>query len=175
MKAVNPMNRLFVIYGVLLLVGGVFGSGCSSSSETSVPKEKISLSLGDFEAREGVSADEAALIRDSFGTVLQQTGRFIVVDRQMTAKVVAEQEFQKTDRVEGEGAAAGKIHSVRMLISGTIGKLGEDYVFNIKVTDIETTVVEFAFSKIYNGDMQDVVEDLLPDLAAEVVRSFDEH
>lgn len=133
------------------------------------------MSLGEFEAREGVSSDEAAIIRDSFGTLLQQSGRFIVVDREMTAKIIAEQEFQKTENVQGDKAASGKIHSVRMMLSGTIGRLGQDYVFNIKVTNIETTAVDFAISKIYNGDMEDVVEDLLPDLVAEVVRSMDEH
>jgi hypothetical protein len=82
-----------------------------------------------------------------------------------------EQEFQAAQR--GETRTAPKLHSLKKMISGSIGKLGEDYLFNIKMTDLESATVDFAIARTYNGDIEDVIEDFLPQLAREVLQSLD--
>ena len=59
------------------------------------------------------------------------------------------------------------------MLSGSVGKLGEDYVFNIKMTDLESAAVDFAIARTYNGDLEDVIEDFLPQLAREVLQSLE--
>jgi hypothetical protein len=151
---------------VVLLLSG----GCGPSRKVS-QAPKIAITFAEFEARAGVTQDEALTFRDAFAAALQSTGRFTVVDRKATAAILAEQEFQAEQQTAGAQAQKGKIHSLRKMISGSVSRLGEDYVFNIKMTDIETAAVDFAISKMFNGDVEDVIEDFLPELAGEVLKS----
>lgn len=154
----------YVLALILLTV-----AGCGSSRKVSaVPR--VPIAIMDFEGRAGVDSGMAMIIRDAFASELQKTGRFTVVDRKMTAALIREQEFQASQ--QGQVGGTGKIHTIRKMLGGSIGKLGEDYVFNIKMTDIETSGVDFAISKIFNGDLEDIVEDFLPQLAQEVVQSM---
>ena len=90
------------------------------------------------------------------------------------AAVAAEREFQETQQGVQDQKTKSTIKSVRVILSGSVGKLGQDFIFNIKVTDIETTKVDFAVSKLFNGDLADVVDDLLPELADQVAQSMQE-
>ena len=147
--------------------------GCSSAKPTP-QKEPIAITFGEFEAREGVTKPEAETIREAFATALQNTGRFVIVDRAQMAAVAAEREFQETQQGVQDQKTKSTIKSVRVILSGSVGKLGQDFIFNIKVTDIETTKVDFAVSKRFNGDLADVVDDLLPELADQVAQSMQE-
>lgn len=144
---------------------------CSSSKKIAPPP--LGVTVQEFEPRAGVSKEEVQTMRDAFVSALQSTGRFLIVDREATAAILSEQEFQSEQQTQGQQAKKGKIRSLRKMISGSVGKLGEDYVFNVKMTDVETAAVDFAISKTFNGDLEDVVEDFLPELAAEVARSVD--
>ena len=154
----------------VLLVGVVAVVGCGSGKKVATAP-RIAIAIMDFEGRSGVDSGTALIIRDAFAAELQKTGRFTVVDRKMTATMIREQEFQAAQ--QGQVGGTGKIHTIRKMMGGSVGKLGEDFVFNIKMTDIETSGVDFAISKIFNGDLEDIVEDFLPQLALEVVQSID--
>ncbi|MBI2618509.1 MAG: hypothetical protein HYW57_00330 [Ignavibacteriales bacterium] len=153
-----------------LIVLFTFLPGCGSSKKVTAPK--IAVMLMDFEGRAGIDAGTAQIIRDAFAAELQKTGRFSVIDRQATAAIMEEQEFQAAQKGQ---VASAKLHSLKKMISGSVGKLGEDYVFNIKVTDVESASVDFAIAKMYNGDLEDVIEDFLPELANELLRSLGPH
>jgi curli biogenesis system outer membrane secretion channel CsgG len=155
---------------VAAIVLAVFVAGCGSSRKA-VKGPKIAITFTDFEARSGVTPDEALTIRDAFSAALQQTGRFTIVDRKATAAILAEQEFQAEQQTAGAQVQKGKIQSLRKMIGGSVSRLGGDFVFNIKMTDIETAAVDFAVSKMFNGDMEDVIDDFLPELAQEVLKS----
>ena len=155
---------------VLLVLASLITAGCGSGRKaTTLPK--IAIAIMDFEGRAGVDSGTVQVIRDAFASEMQKTGSFTVMDRKMTAALIREQEFQATQ--QGQVVESGKIHSIRKMIGGSVGKLGEDYIFNIKMTDIESSGVDFAISKIFNGDLEDIVEDFLPQLVAEVVQSLD--
>lgn len=146
----------------------VFFLGCSSSKKVSGPK--IALMISDFDGRAGVDSGTAQIIKDALAAELQKTGRFTIVDRKATAAIMQEQEFQASQ--EGDVANGMKVHSLRKMISGSVGKLGEDYVFNVKMTDMETATVDFAIAKMYNGDLEDVLDDFIPQLATDVLQSI---
>ena len=143
--------------------------GCGSSRKAAEPP--LPLLISEFEGRAGVDSGTAQIIRDAFAAELQKTKRFIVVDRKATGAIMEEKQLQAAQ--SGTTAAMPKLQSLRKMISGSIGKLGEDFVFNIKMTDLETANVDFAVARTYNGDMEDVIEDFLPQLAREVLRSLD--
>jgi TolB-like protein len=161
------MQRVALIS--VLVMSGLLLS-CSSSKKYP-PGPKINIAVMDFEARAGIKAEEALAMRDAFASLLQQTGRFTVVDRSDTKKVLAEQEFQAAQEGEGNVAAMGKVLAVRKFVTGSVGKLGTDYIFNIKMTDVETAGVDFAISKMFNGDLEDIVEDLFPEFVEAMVHA----
>jgi len=152
----------------VVLCFSFFVLGCSSSKPTAPP---LPIMISDFEGRSGVDAGTAQVFRDAFAAELQKTGRFTVVDRKATATIMQEKELQAAQK--GENATMPKLHSLKKMISGSVGKLGEDFVFNIKMTDLETATVDFAIAKTFNGDIEDVIEDFLPQLAREVLQSLE--
>jgi len=143
--------------------------GCGSSKKVTGPP--IPIMFSDFEGRAGVDAGTAQIFRDAFAAELQKTGRFTVVDRSATGAIMQEKQLESTQT--GENAKMPKLHSLKKMISGSVGKLGEDYVFNIKMTDLESAAVDFAIAKTFNGDIEDVIEDFLPQLAREVLQSLE--
>lgn len=158
-----------LVTALFLVALPVFFLGCGSSKKVSGPK--IALMISDFEGRSGVDSGTAQIIKDALAAELQKTGRFTIVDRKATAAIMQEQEFQASQ--EGNVANNGmKVHSLRKMISGSVGKLGEDYVFNVKMTDMETATVDFAIAKMYNGDLEDVLDDFIPQLATDVLQSI---
>jgi TolB-like protein len=146
---------------------------CSSSKKVA-SGPKYTIAVLDFESRAGVKPEEAQTMRDAFATQLQQTGRFTVVDRGQTEKVLTEQQFQAMQTGTGDMSTMGKMLAVRKFVAGSVGKLGEDYIFNIKMTDVETAGIDFAISKRFNGDIEDVVEDLFPEMIQELLRTVDQ-
>lgn len=156
----------------LLLLASLILTSCSGSKKV-VKGPKINIAVLDFEARAGVKSEEAATMRDAFASLLQQTGRFTVVDRGQTQKIITEQQFQAAQSESGDASSAGKVLAVKKFVSGSVGKLGDDYVFNIKMTDVENSGVDFAVSKIFNGDLEDVIEDLFPEFVEEIVRAVE--
>ena len=158
-----------LVTALFLVALPVFFLGCGSSKKVSGPK--IALMISDFDGRSGVDSGTAQIIKDALAAELQKTGRFTIVDRKATAAIMQEQEFQASQ--EGNVANNGmKVHSLRKMISGSVGKLGEDYVFNVKMTDMETATVDFAIAKMYNGDLEDVLDDFIPQLATDVLQSI---
>ena len=143
--------------------------GCGSSNTASAPP--IAIMVSDFDGRAGVDSGTAQIFRDALAAELQKTGRFTIIDRKATGAIMQEKEFQAAQR--GENATMPKLHSLKKMLSGSVGKLGEDYVFNIKMTDLESATIDFAIAKTYNGDLEDVIEDFLPQLAREVLQSLE--
>lgn len=143
--------------------------GCGSSATVTTPA--IPILVSDFDGRAGVDSGTAQIIRDAFAAELQKTKRFTLVDRKSTAAIMQEQQFQAAQ--SGSAASMPKLHSLKKMISGSVGKLGEDYVFNIKMTDMETATVDLAIARTYNGDLEDVIDDFLPQLVREVLHSID--
>jgi len=157
-----------LVTALFLIALPVFFLACSSSEKVSGPK--IALMISDFDGRAGVDSGTAQIIKDALAAELQKTGRFTIVDRKATAAIMQEQEFQASQ--EGNVANGVKVRSLRKMISGSVGKLGEDYVFNVKMTDMETATVDFAIAKMYNGDLEDVLDDFIPQLATDVLQSI---
>jgi curli biogenesis system outer membrane secretion channel CsgG len=158
-------------FATVSLLVVLFLAGCGSSKKV-VNQPKMNIAIMDFEARSGVQPGEAQTIGDMFSSLLQQTGRFTVVDRKQITTLMQEQGFQASQ--EGDAAKAGKVMAVRKMFFGSIGKLGKDvFVVNIKMSDVETSSIEYAVSKNYDDDLEDIHKDFLPGLINEIVQTID--
>ena len=59
--------------------------------------KKLNIAVLDFDARGGLSKEEAASLSDIFQAQLVQMGEFIVVDRNRIKSILEEQGFQKSE------------------------------------------------------------------------------
>ncbi len=149
----------------------LFASGCGSSKQT-VDQPKINIAIMDFEARTGVQAGEAQSVGDLFASLLQNTGRFNVVDRKQVKSMMDEQGFQSSQ--EGNAAKTGKVLAVHKMLFGSLGKLGKDvYVLSVKMTDVESSSIDLAITKNYDDDLEDISDKFLPGIVKEIVQSID--
>jgi TolB-like protein len=156
---------LYCVSSCILLIG-------CGSTEKIPPSPPILCSILSLESRAGMKAGEAESVTDMFSSALQNTGRFTVVERNKLNAVLQEQGFQATQNGE-DAVKAGKILSVRKMFSGSIGKLGEKYVVNLKMIDVETSRVEYARIWTYDDDLEDIGEKFLPKLVQEFIKSLD--
>ncbi len=156
---------LCYVSGMILLVG------CSSTEKIS-PPSPILCSIISLESRAGMKSGEAESVTDMFSSALQNTGRFTVIERNKLNAVLQEQGFQATQNGE-DAVKAGKILSVRKIFSGSIGMLGENYIVNLKMIDVETSRIEYARTWTYNDDLEDIGEKFLPKIVQEFLKSLD--
>jgi TolB-like protein len=150
---------------ILLLVG--------CAAEKVVQKPKINCTILPFESRTGMKPGEAESVMDMLAASLQKTGRFVVIERKQLNAVMQEQGFQAAQEGETNVAKAAKILAVHKMISGSIGKLGDNYVLNIKMIDVGTSEVTIAISRSYDDDLEDIGEEFLPNIVKEIMVAID--
>jgi TolB-like protein len=158
-------QRLLCFVGSIILL-----IGCSST-EKIPPPPPILCSISSLESRAGMKAGEAESVTDMFSSALQNTGRFTVIERNKLNAVLQEQGFQATQSGE-DAVKAGKILSVRKLFTGSIGMLGENYIINLKMIDVETSRVEYAHTWTYDDDLEDIGKKFLPKIVQEFLKSL---
>jgi curli biogenesis system outer membrane secretion channel CsgG len=119
-----------------------------------------------------MKAGEAESLTDMFSTALQNSGRFAVMERRQLNLVLQEQGFQSIQNEESV-VKAGKILAIRKMFSGSIGMLGEKYVVNVKMIDVESSQVDFSLSKTYDDDLEEIGEKFLPSMIQDVLQKIE--
>lgn len=143
--------------------------GCGSS-KPEPPPPTISMSIMEFVGRAGVENGEAETVSDALGSMLAETGRFTMIDRKQVATLMQERSFQQS---QGRHAQDGHLLVVRKFLTGTLGRLGENYVFSVRLTDVESSRIDLSISKTFDGDLEDIIEDLLPEVVAQILGTID--
>jgi TolB-like protein len=111
--------------------------------------EKIKLAVLDLSAA-GASADLAASLTTAVASELDRLEVFSIISRQeIRAMLSYEAQKQALGCDAGSSCLAeiGGALGVRYLVSGTIGKVGDAYAFNLVLTDIDTAKVESRVSE----------------------------
>ncbi|MCU0452205.1 MAG: CsgG/HfaB family protein [Bacteroidetes bacterium] len=157
-------------YSLLPLVLLLIGCG---GSKPQIAKPKINISIMDFEARAGVQAPEAQSVGDALASLLTQTARFNVVDRKQIQAVLQEQSFQAAQNPNAGLGQAASVLAVRKFVTGSLGKLGENYIFSVKITDVETSGIDLSISRTYDDDLEDIMDEFLPEIVSEIVAAVD--
>jgi TolB-like protein len=135
-----------------------------------VPPQKLNIAVMDFDAREGLTRGEAASLSDLFSSQMVATGEFTVIDRNRIKLILQEQGFQQSDvcsQVECI-VEAGRILKVQKMFAGTIGKIGKLFNVNIQMIDIATSQIELNKNRQYNGDIEVLAEEVIPELAKQM-------
>jgi len=144
------------------------------SQDNKLQKKKLNLAVLEFEARGGVSKEDAASLSDAFQGQIIETGEFIVVDRNRIKSILQEQGFQQSEACSQVECIVevGKILKVEKMFAGTIGKVGKIYTINIQVIDIATAQIIQNKSRRHSGDIEDLLTDIIPELAAEMAKEL---
>jgi len=121
--------------------------------------EKFAIAVMDFKVT-NVKKDEVDLLIDYFNHSLFQTGIFDVIQKDKRDRLLKEIEFSSSDLADQKRTKEiGKLLSAKLLIFGSVGKLGSNIIFNMSVLDVETGSTVSTHSKTYTK-LEDIVEDL---------------
>jgi TolB-like protein len=144
------------------------------SQDNKLQKKKLNIAVLEFEPRGGVSKEDAASLSDAFQGQIIETGEFIVVDRNRIKSILQEQGFQQSEACTQVECIVevGKILKVEKMFAGTIGKVGKIYTINIQVIDIATAQIIQNKSRRHSGDIEDLLTDIIPELAAEMAKEL---
>jgi TolB-like protein len=167
------MREGFLMYRIIVscLLFSLF-VGCASTQVTA-PKPNINCNIMPFEARAGVQPGEAESVAELFSAELQNTGRFTVIDRKQINTILQEQGFQAAQAGNDGYAKAAKILAVHWFFTGSVGKLGDNYIVNVKMISVETADVRMALTKTFDDDLEDIHKKFIPNLVKEIMLNID--
>jgi len=129
--------------------------------------EKVSIAFIDFEGNE-VSNSLCQAMSDVARTVLVNSGRFTVTDRDRINAIMKEQAFQQSGATTREAAVRlGQMLNVEKLIFGSLSMTGSTYLLNVTLVDVQKAEVESGEMHKYSG-----MEDFLSEAVETVIKKL---
>lgn len=127
-------------------------------SSSLIAQDKISIAVLSLQGN-GVSSEEAVVLTDELRSVLVQTGKYYVLERNNMESILEEQGFQMSGCTSTECAVeAGKLLGVEKMVGGSVGKLGALYNLSIRIFDVETGRIEKTVSKRHEGSIEELLD-----------------
>jgi TolB-like protein len=166
-------NR-FLIRFVLTVFLASIAAPVVLSQEKKLQKKKLNVAVLEFDARGGVSKEDAASLSDAFQAQLVETNEFVVVDRNRIRAILNEQGFQQSEACSQVECLveAGKILKVEKMFAGTIGKVGKIFTVNIQLIDVATAEIISNKSRQHSGAIEELLTDVVPNIAAEMASAL---
>lgn len=135
----------FVMIGVVILL---FAAPLLAQEKSAKPR----IAVLDINPS-GVPQSLAVSVTDLFSTEMVNTGMFEVVERMQVAKILNEMGFQQTGVTDSSAAVeVGKMLNTKLVVIGTIGKLGQKLVLTAKIVEVEKGKILFAEKEMANGE-----------------------
>lgn len=126
------MNKYSKIATICFIIGFLFTVPLLSE------ENKPIVSVIPFDYSESVERDSSVTLTQLFETALIQSGAFVVVKQSEVEKILEAQEYSYMDFTDENGAIQiGKILAAKHIFLGHISKLGQRYIVNIQLIDIE--------------------------------------
>jgi len=132
-------------------------------------KQKPSIAVLTLKNAAEVKQGEAEIISDRLRIELFNTGNVDVMEREQMQTILQEQGFQASGACTDEGCMVelGKLLGVQNMITGSMGKLGNLYLLNVRSIDVKTGKIMRVVSRDIKGDIEEVVGHL-SDIAYEL-------
>ncbi|NOX37051.1 MAG: PEGA domain-containing protein [Calditrichaeota bacterium] len=122
-----------------------------------VPAKRVNIAVFDFEGK-GISAAEAAALTDRFRSVLVETQKFTVVEREKINLILEEIGLQMSGVISEESISqAGKLLGVQQIITGSIGKIEDTYTVDLRIVNVETGKVTRTMSENVSGSKENLI------------------
>ncbi len=170
----TSISTSFLIRFVLLVFLISIAAPAVLGQDKKLQNKKLNIAVLEFEARGGVSKEDAASLSDAFQGQIIETGEFIVVDRNRIKSILQEQGFQQSEACSQVECIVevGRILKVEKMFAGTIGKVGKIYTINVQVIDIGTAQIEQNKSRRHDGDVEDLLTEIIPEVAGEMSKEL---
>jgi len=96
------------------------------------------VTVMDFELS-GISEPEGRLLVDFISNSIRETGRYRIIDRAQRDSILEEQEFSLSGCTDEKcQLEVGKLLSANLMFVGSIGRIGDRYILNMKLIDVAT-------------------------------------
>ena len=147
------IHRIFCLVLACLLIGQPLIQPIFAQAST----KRITIAVFDFEGK-GISASEAAALTDRFRSVLVETQKFIVVEREKINLILKEIGLQMSGVISEESISqAGKLLGVNQIITGSIGKIEDTYTVDLRIIHVETGKVARTVSENVSGSKENLI------------------
>jgi TolB-like protein len=117
-------------------------------------QEKTKIAVMDLKVKAGIDEAKVASLTNLLCTAISHSGSYEVIGRDdMRAMLehVADKQLLGCDDTKCLVEIGGAL-GVQMLVAGDIGMVGQTYLINLKLIDIDQTKVLSRISEQYNGD-----------------------
>lgn len=137
-------------------------TGSSLFSQAPAGDVKTNYAVVNLKSGEGVSEGESELISDRLRTELFKTGKVNMMERNQMQDILNEQGFQQSGACTDEACLVemGQMLGVKIMVIGSLGKLGSMFMINIRAIDVQTAQIVKVVSVDIKGDIEEVVDHL---------------
>jgi len=123
-----------------------------------------------FDAKGGVTKEEASLLSDRFAIEFDRLGQFTLISRAKMAEVLDLNQSATSAYFSGADGAiqAGKLLAVQYMVYGSVGRIGTLFTVNAYLVNVESGATE----KTAITDQRGAIEDLLTSAMGRTARSL---
>jgi len=134
---------------------------------------KTKIAVLDFQMQSDDFANKHmdSIVAEWFTTALVKEGRFEVVERRLLAKVFEEQKLVMSGMLDEDSTMQlGKVLGVKVIISGSVMKVGEILQVNARIIDVENASIVAAES--VKSPSTAVLQDLIIEMSHKISKNF---
>jgi len=124
---------------------------------TPLPEEKPRITILNLEPR-NLNETDGLILTELISSSIIKTGRYQVIEAGQRNKVIEESRFSLSGLTEENQIEIGKMLAAKKMVAGSISRLSDKVILNIRILDIETGETLFATYKVY-GSLEEVIED----------------
>ncbi len=109
-----------------------------------------------------LSRAEADLLGEALATALQRRSGARMMERSQMDKILQEQGFQNSGACDKSDCAIqiGKILGIDQIVVGSVGKLGQSYILNVRLVDVGTGEILGSTSRTAPARIEKVIDEL---------------
>lgn len=145
--------KVFTVFLSLLILLLPFQSELLMAQDT----ENIRVAVFDFDGK-GITQDEATTLTERFRSVLIETKKFTMVERQKVNLILEELGLQMTGVVSEKSLSeAGAMLGVERIVTGSIGKIEDTYTVDIRVVDVQSAKLLGSISRNTTGTKENLL------------------
>ena len=141
---------------------------CALSDIPVAPSGSASLAVIDIDHDEHVAQGTVRACADLCRGVVNDTARFIIVERQSMIHILGEQDFAARVKCDDTRCLVnyGKKLRAQKLLHGRLSKAGNSFVLTIKLLDVSSGVVDALQTKRVQGRVDDLLSAVEPQTCA---------
>ena len=148
----DMINRIILL---LLFIGLAWG-------------QIATMAVWDFDAK-NVNKTEVEILTERLTTKMAQIGKYTIVERAKMEEVLEEQGFQQSGVCGNECVVeVGNMLGVSVMITGSIGKIGDLYTIDARALSVETGKILNQASQDWEGEISGLLTDVIPLIAKEL-------